>query len=150
MALTAHPYTKLVKSLVDKLADLDSDALKVALLSAYTVGTTQDDAQFVADVITGGVATEVANGNGYTTGGAALAGVTLVEAGHVYTLDCNDVTWAASTISAVAALFYDSTPGAYASDPVICFWDFGQTVSSTNGTFTLTISASGLLVVTGT
>lgn len=146
MAVTSHTYTMLAKSLVDKLADLDSDSLKVMLLSAYTVGSTQDTAQFVSDVLA--VATE-ASGTGYTAGGQALTGVTFTKSGHVYTLDCNDPSWATSTVTAAFALFFDSTPGSNATNPVICYWDFGGNASSTGAAFTLVINAAGILTATG-
>lgn len=149
MALTAHTYTKLAKSLVDKIADLDTDTLKVKLLSAYTVGTTQDTAQFEADVITAGVGVEVSTGGGYTAGGVALSGVTFTESGHVYTLTCTNPSWATATFAAAYALFIDTTPGSAATNPVLCYWDFGGTVTGGGGTYTLTISGSGLLTLTG-
>lgn len=146
MAVTAHVYTMLTKSLVDKLADLDSDSLKVMLLSAYTVGSTQDTAQFVSDVLA--VATE-ASGTGYTAGGQALTSVTLTKSGHVYTLTSANPSWTSSSITASYALFYDSTPGSNATNPVICYWDFGGASVSSSGTFTLTVSGSGLVTFTG-
>lgn len=144
MAVTAHTYTKLAKSLVDKLADLDSDALKVMLLSAYTPD--RDAHQFVSDVL--GAGTQVPNGSGYTTGGAALTTVTFVESGHAYILDCDDPSWTGATFAAAYAVFYDSTPGSSATNPVLNYWDFGGTLTGGGGAFTLVIDASGLLVVT--
>lgn len=149
MAVTSHVYTQLVKSLVDKKADLDSDVLKVALLSSYNVGSTQDTAQYVADVITGAVAVEVANGNGYTTGGRTLTSVSFTSSGHVYSLNCADPVWEDSSIVATHALFYDATPGSALTNPVLCYWDLGGTTSSTNSTFLLAIDSSGLLTITG-
>jgi hypothetical protein len=149
MALTAHTYTKLAKSLVDKLADLDSDTLKVKLLSAYTVGSTQDTAQFESDVITAGVGVELTTANGYTVGGVSLSGVTFTESGHVYTLTCTNPSWASASFAASHALFLDSTPGSAATNPVICYWDFGGTITGGGGTFTLTISGTGLVTITG-
>jgi hypothetical protein len=146
MAVTAHTYTMLTKSLADKLANLETDSLKAMLLSAYTVGTTQDTAQFLADVLA--VATE-ASGTGYTAGGQALTSVTLTKSGHVYTLTCANPSWTSSTITASYVVFYDSTPGSNATDPVICYWDFGGASSSSSGTFTLTVSGSGLVTFTG-
>jgi hypothetical protein len=115
------------------------------LLSAYTVGSTQDTAKFVSDVL--GVATE-ASGTGYTAGGQTLASVTWAASGHVYTLDCADPTWASSTVSAAYALFYDSTPGSNATNPVLCYWDLGGTFTSTASPFTLQVNASGVLTIT--
>lgn len=148
MAVTSHVYTMLAKSLVDKKIDLDTDVLKCMLLSAYTVGSTQDSAQYVADVKAAG--TE-ASGTGYTAGGASLASIAFTKSGHVYTLDCDDVVWTTSTITAAYALFYgvaSSSPGD-STNPVIAFWDLGGSQSSTAASFTLTINASGLLTFTG-
>ena len=147
MAVTAHTYTKAADSVFkSKIANITTDSLKVMLLSAYTVGTTQDTAQFLADVLA--VGTE-ASGTGYTAGGQALASVTWTESGHVYTLGCANPSWASSTITAAYAVFYDATPGTNATDPLLCYWDFGGNVSTTNGTFLLTVSGSGLLTITG-
>lgn len=148
MAVTAFTYTRLAKSLLDKLAQLETDTLKVALFSAYTVGTTQDTAQFYADVTA--VATE-STGTGYTAGGQALTGVTLTEtnASHLYTLTCANPSWATASFSAAYAVFYDSTPATAAAQPLICYWNLGGTQTVTGTTFTLTISASGLLTLTG-
>lgn len=148
MAVTAHTYTKLATTLSKKLANLETDALKVALLSSYTITTSQDTAQFYADVVTAGVGVET-SGTGYTAGGQALTSVSGSVSAHVYTLTCANPVWTTSTISASHALFYDSTPGSAATNPVILFWDFGGTVSSTAASFTLTISGSGLLTLTG-
>lgn len=146
MTVTAHTYTKLSLTLANGLVDLTGDSLKMMLLDSYTVGSTQDTAQFVADVLA--VATE-ASGTGYTAGGKSLASITFAEAGHVYTLDSADITWAASTITASFALLYDATPGSDITSPVIGYYDLGGDVSSAGGAFTLTINAAGLLTMTG-
>lgn len=149
MAVTAHTYTKFADALGQKTVDMDSDTFKVMLLSAYTVGSTQDTAKFVSDVLA--VATE-ASGTGYTAGGQALATVSWSASGHVYTQDFSvDPSWnaAGGSLAAAYAIFFDSAPGSNATNPVMCYWDLGGTQTATNATFTLTLSASGLLTVTG-
>jgi hypothetical protein len=119
------------------------------LLSAYTVGSTQDTSQFVADVL--GVATE-ASGTGYSAGGQALVSPTFTESGHVYTLtSATNPSWSASggTLTAAYALFFDSSPGSSATNPVLCYWDFGGSQTATNAAFTLQLSGSGLYTITG-
>ena len=106
MAFPSHVYTKAQTSLATKLANVSADALKVMLLSAYTPG--QNTHQFLSDVLAAG--TEVANGNGYTTGGQALANLTLTQAGTVVTLSCDNPTWSPRTNTAAYAVFCDSTP----------------------------------------
>ena len=144
MAVTAHTFTKFNDSLTNKLVNLSSDTLKVMLLSSYTAG--QDTHQFVSDVL--GAGTEV-TGTGYTAGGQALTSVSLSDSGHVRTLTCANPSWTSSTITAAYAVFYDSTPGSNATNPVICYWDFGGNFTDTSGTFTLTINGSGLVTITG-
>jgi hypothetical protein len=147
LAVTAHTYTKLALSMGSKKIDFTADTFKVMLLSAYTVGSTQDTAQFVSDVT--GVGTE-ASGTGYTAGGVALVSPTYTASGHVYTFTTStNPSWTSSTISAAYALFYDSTPGTASTNPVICYWDFGGTSSSSSGTYTLTLSGSGIVTITG-
>lgn len=151
MALTAHTYTKLADSLATKKITLPGDTIKCMLLSAYTVGSTQDTAQFVSDVL--GVATE-ASGTGYSAGGVALTSVTWTASGHIYALKGTIPAWNTSggSLAAAFALFYDSTPGSNATNPVLCYWNLdgaGGTQTSSNGTFTLTQNASGILTLTG-
>lgn len=147
MTITAHSYTKLADSLAAKKINLASDTLKVMLLSAYTVGSTQDTAQFVADVLAA-PATET-SGTGYTAGGATLASVSVSDSAHVFTFTAANPSWTASTFTASYAVFYDSTPGTNATNPVICYWDFGGAIPVTSGTYTLTINGSGIITITG-
>jgi hypothetical protein len=72
---TYHTYAKALNSLGAKAVNLTSDALKVALLSAYTPGTLQATAQTVGDIWS--AVTEATGGHGYTTGGQALTSLTL-------------------------------------------------------------------------
>lgn len=151
MAVVAHTYTKLADSLGQKKIDVDSDTFKCMLLSAYTVGTTQDTAQYVADVKA--AATE-ASGTGYSAGGVTLTSVAWTTTGHVYKWTATIPAWTTTggSLAAAYALFYDSTPGSDATNPVLCYWNLdgaGGTQTSSNGTFTLTANAAGILTVTG-
>jgi len=114
MTATMRVYPMLSDSLGQKKVDVDSDALKVMLLSAYTYSAAH---QYVSDVKAAG--TE-ASGTGYTAGGVALSSVTWSRSGDVFTLDAADVTWT-NPINAVAAVVYDSTPGTDATNPVLCY-----------------------------
>lgn len=149
MALVAHTYTKLADALAQKEVDFDSDTFKCMLLSAYTVGSTQDTAKYRADVLA--AATE-ATGTGYTAGGVTLTSVTWTATGHVYAFKATIPAWTTTggSLSAAYALFYDDTPAT--NKPVLCYWNLdgsGGTQTSSNGTFTLTQNASGILTFTG-
>ena len=148
MAVTGHLYTRFSLSLATGLVDLTGDALKLMLLDTYTVGTTQDDAQFLADVLA--VATETV-GTGYTAGGKLIAAQTFTETGHVYALDsATDPAWTGATFSPgpAYAVLYDSTPSTDATRPVIGYFDLDGPNPISGGTFKLAINASGLLTMT--
>lgn len=138
-------YTQFIDSMASGLVDLHTDTFKAMLLSAYTVGTTVDEAQFVADVLA--VATEAA-GTAYSAGGQVLTTVTFGRTGSGWFFTCDDPSWAASTIDAAFALVYDATPGSDATNPVVCFIDFGGTRSSRASAFTVDLNASGLFSLT--
>ena len=85
---------------------------------------------------------EVANGNGYTTGGNALVNVTWTESAGISTLDANDPAWTLSTFTARYAVIYDDTAS---GKPLICLYDFLDDKSVNYGTFTLYFNESGVL-----
>lgn len=125
-----------------KAVNLSTDTLKVMLLSAYTYADTHST---IADVL--GAGTE-ATGTGYTAGGQTLTGVTVTSNAKVTTVTCTSPSWAASTITAAFAVFYDAQGGTNATNYPICYWDFGGNQSSSSGAYTLTINASGLVTFT--
>ena len=149
MAVTAKWYGKALEGQYGATAarrvDWVTDSVKIALdTSAYTPD--QDLHDFWNDVS----GSEVANGNGYTTGGIALASKTVAyDAGsNELRLDAADVSWTSATFTARYAVVYVDTAGASSTDPVLGYIDFGgdQTVSS--GTFDIVFNASGVLKIT--
>lgn len=81
---------------------------------------------------------EVANGNGYTTGGATLSGLqTALDTDTAYLDWTTDPTWPASTITARGALIYNASK----SNKAVAVLDFGGDIISTNGTFTVQLPA---------
>lgn len=81
---------------------------------------------------------EVANGNGYTTGGQALAGYAASIDTDTAILTFTSPQWATSTISAAGMLIVDTTNG----NKIRGVYSFGGTITSTNGTFTATMPAA--------
>jgi hypothetical protein len=131
----------LVKAL-NKEVDWDTDTIKVALTtSSYTPN--QDTHDYFNDV------TNEVSGTGYTAGGNTLASKTITydDANNVIILDAADTTWASSTITARYAVVYAST-GTASTSPLIGYVDFGSDQSSTNGNFTITWDATGIVRVT--
>lgn len=142
MALSAHVYPEAQQSLASKALNLSSDSLKVLLMASYTFATSHATMTAVK------AAGTEASGTGYTAGGVALTGVSLSTSGEVTTLTCTSPSWGSSTITAAYAVFYDAQGGTDATNVPLVYWDFGGSQSSTAGTFTLTINASGLLTFT--
>jgi hypothetical protein len=76
---------------------------------------------------------EVANGDGYTTGGNTLTRIDPTSSGTTAFTDFADTSWSDSTITAAGAGIYNDTDG----DAWVSAHDFGGNVSSSSGTFTV-------------
>jgi hypothetical protein len=86
-------------------------------------------------------------GTGYTLGGNTLTTTEITLASGVLTFDAADVSWASSTISnAMAGVGYFNV-GSAATDQLVFLSDFVTAASSSNGTFTIQWSASGIFTV---
>lgn len=143
MAVTAKLYGKAFSSVFNKEMDWNSDTIKVMLTtSSYTPD--QDTHQYKSDV------TNEVSGTGYSAGGATAANptITYTAGTNVCKLDADDVSWAASTITARYAVVYDSTPGSDATRPLLCYVDFGADVVSSAGTFSIVWDSAGIATVT--
>lgn len=143
MAVSAKFYGKAFLSAFNKEIDLNSDTIKVALAtSTYTPD--QDAHDYFNDI------TNEVSGTGYTAGGATLgsAAVSYTGGTNTFAFDGADVSWTTSTITARYAIVYDSTPGTSATNPLICYVDFGADVSTTAGTFSIVWDSAGLCTVT--
>lgn len=113
----------------------------------FTASVTPDyDAAIANAAYAAGVwASNEVSGTGYTAGGTAVASPTLTSASGIVTFDQADTSWASSTItSARGGLLYANalTPKA-----AICAVDFGSAYSTSNGTFLITWSASGVFTL---
>ena len=125
-------FTKFYKfglNLGDGHFNFASDTLKIMLTD--TAPTASSNALY-SDIS----ATEVASGNGYTTGGTAVGSVGWAQSGGTSTLSGNAVVWTASG-GAIAQfrylVIYDSTTGY-----LIGYWDYGSEVNLTApNTFTV-------------
>jgi len=121
--------------------DLDTDTINVMLVtSTYTPDA---DAHTKRSDITN----ECANGNGYATGGSALANkaVTADNTDNEGVFDADDIAWTTSTITARGAVLYKARGGASSADELICYLDFTADKVSTVGTFTISWNAEGIL-----
>ena len=135
MALSASKYNLTVQAMARGGASgtgllLNADTLKLAL---FTTAPAATDTTYAA------TATEVSNGNGYTTGGVSLTGATSNSAGTETlktTADFSATTWTASSagFSFRYLVFYDSTASSAVCQN-LARWDYGSTVtlSGSNG-----------------
>jgi len=81
-------------------------------------------------------------GTGYTAGGNACSvSVAAVDnTNNDVEISFTITSWTSATITARAAVIYKST-GTASADPLVGYVDFGSDVSSTNGTFAVTVSS---------
>lgn len=141
MAAGAWTFTNASKKmLLDGTFDLDSDTFKIALfLSTSNIGA--------GSTTYAGVTNEVANANGYTTGGISYGTLDLSGATTVTVDDALDAVWTASggSITARFAVIYESAGN------VLCYCLLDSTpadVTATNGnTLTVALNASGIFTL---
>lgn len=121
--------------LLDGTFDIDSDSWKIALfLSISNIGA--------ASTTYAGLTNEVANANGYTTGGIAIT-LTLAGTTTVTVTTATPMVWTAAggSITARFAVIYE------VGGNVLCYCLLDSTpadVTATDGnTFTITMNASG-------
>lgn len=132
-------YNNFKKNIMNGGIDLDTDTIKVALVtSSYTPD--QDTHEFFSSV------TNEVVGTGYTAGGATLASkaVTADNTDNEGVFDADDVVWTTSTITARGAVLYKST-GTAGTSALIAYIDFGSDKISTAGSFTIAWNAEGIL-----
>lgn len=142
-AVVGKLYGLFFTALANKEHDLLDDTLKCMLTtSSYTPD--QDTHNYKDDV------TNEVTGTGYTAGGATVTGktITYTAATNKWMLDCNDPSWASSTITARCAVFYNDTPGSAATKGLIAYQLSDADISTTNGTLTVQIAAAGLVEIT--
>jgi flagellar capping protein FliD len=95
--------------------------------------------------------TEVANGNGYTTGGISVGTITGAQTSGTFKLTGGtDPVWTASGAGFTAryAVLYNDSPTSPA-DPLIGWWDYGSSVTLAAGeTFTVDLDqVNGILTL---
>lgn len=138
-------YDKFKLALGNKLVDLDSDTIKVALFTS----SSNAGSAALATATYAALTNQVANGNGYTTGGVTVAS-TYLNAGGTLTFDIADPSWTAAggAITARFAVIYSDTA---ASKDLIAYCLLDSTpadVSVTAGnTLAIEIAAGGVFTL---
>jgi hypothetical protein len=137
VAVTVSLFNHTAKRFADG-ANAVGDTYKVALYTAVTFDA--------ADTTLAGITkTEVADGDGYTTGGVALTGVAVTTVStNGAKFDANDANWSATGggITASYAIIYNDTD---ADDPPLALIDFdGSEVASDGTEFLIVWNAAGI------
>jgi hypothetical protein len=114
--------------------DFDTDTFKMMLVtSSYTAAKTHMKRNTVTNEV---------SGTGYTAGGnAAAATVTKDDTNSRVDITFAITSWTSSTITARAGVIYKSRGGASSADELVGYVDFGSDISSTSGTFSVTITS---------
>lgn len=124
---TFTKFNSFVEALAEKVHNLGSDTLKVALTNTAPNAT---DTQ-LSNI------TQISAGNGYTTGGSTTTQSSSAQSSGTYKLVLGDVVFTASG-GAMAqfryAVLYNDTA---TNDELIGYWDYGSAVDLASGeTFT--------------
>ena len=137
---TFNKFNAFVENLAEKVHNLGSDTLKVALTN--TAPTSSNTV--LADI------TQIANGNGYTTGGTAATISSSAQTSGTYKLVLADVVFTATGSMGPFryAVLYNDTPTSPA-DPLIGYFDYGSSITLASGeTFTIDFDATnGVLTI---
>ena len=129
MAITQAMCTQFKRDVMLGLHDLDTDTIKIAL---YTSSATLN-----ATTTTYSATNEIANGNGYTTGGVTLANASVITNSTSGCFDSDDPEWTSATFTARGAMIYNDTE----SDLAIAILDFGGDFTVAGGTFKIVFPA---------
>lgn len=135
-----NKFNSFVEALAEKKHNLGSDVLKVVLTnSAPAAANTQ-----LSDI------TQIANGNGYTTGGATVTVSASSQTSGTYKLvgSLASPTWTASGSMGpfrYAVLYNDTAT----NDELIGYWDYGSAITLASGdTFTIGLDGTnGILQI---
>jgi hypothetical protein len=131
---TFTKFQSFVEALAEKVHNLGSDTLTVALTNSAPVNTNTQLSNI----------TQISYTN---LSSRVLAGVTSSQTSGTYRLDANDLVLTASgTVPTFryVVLFNDTAT----NDELIGFYDYGTTVDLLNGeTFTITWDAAGILTI---
>ena len=126
-------FNSFVEALAEKVHNLGSDTLKVALTNSAPSASTDTQLSNI---------TQIANGNGYTTGGTQATISSSAQSSGTYKLVLNDVVFTATGAMGTFryVVLYNDTAS---NDELIGYYDYGASVSLNSGeTFTVDFDGS--------
>lgn len=132
-------FDEAILNMLNGAIDLDSHTFKAVLSNTAPTAASDDE---LTDI------TQIANGNGYTTGGVTLASVTLLETGAgtgIWQWTVADFSWTASGGSIATFQYVVIYSDTSTNDKLLGYFDYGGAVNITTGnTFTVDVGASGV------
>lgn len=136
---TFNKFFSFAEAVAGKVHNLGSDTLRVALSN---IAPSQSNTQLSQ-------ITQIANGNGYTTGGAAASITSSAQTSGTYRLVLGDVVFTATGSMGpfrYAVLYNDTAT----NDELIGWWDYGSSITLNGGeTFTVDFDpGTGVLTIT--
>jgi len=140
-------YGEAVEAIAEGGIDLDTDNFRMALVTAgYTPNQSTHSTW-------SSVSANETSGTNYTAGGKPITVASSANSGLVYTWDIDDVSWPSSTVTAKYAVIVRSANGTdlQSTDLLVCYSDLensGGSLSTTNGTFAVSINESGVFTIT--
>lgn len=131
-------FTNITDHLAKAAVNYSTDTFKAVLVTSVPT-----EGNFDAWVNRSDVTNEHGATGGYTTGGfsvtASVGAVDTTNNRVPVTFTCANPTYSGATLSAAGCIIYKST-GTSSTDKLLHFVDFGGTVSSTAGNFTVTFT----------
>lgn len=142
MSGTWHWYGTAIEKMAEGSIDLDTDTFKL-MLTTSTYTPNQDTHAFRSDVTN-----EVGASGTYAAGGATLAGGTFAydTASNEYRIAWTSPSFTSATITARTAVIYKSRGGAATADELVAYCTEASDVTSTAGTFTVTLPSPTLKI----
>tara|TARA_R100000935_G_scaffold19992_1_gene38039 strand:+ start:159 stop:578 length:420 start_codon:yes stop_codon:yes gene_type:complete len=131
MSIAQAMCTSFKAEILDEVHDLVADTIKIALFTS--------SASLGAATTAYSTSNEVANGNGYATGGVELTSRAVATAGTTAYFDAADPSWTSATFTANGAMIYNSS----ASNKAIAILAFGGDFTVAGGTFQIIFPAAG-------
>jgi hypothetical protein len=134
MAITSAVCSTFKQELLKGTHDFDGGA-------TYKIALFTSSASMGASTTAYADSNQVADGNGYSTGGATLSSPAVALSSTTAYIDFADATWSSASFTANGALIYRSDGSAPTNDAV-CVIAFGGDYTATNGTFTVQFPAA--------
>ena len=129
---TFNKFNSFVEAVAEKVHNLGADTLKIALTNSAPLATNTQLSNI----------TQIASGNGYTTGGTTASITSSSQTSGTYKLVLADVVFTATGVMGPFryAVLYNDTA---LNDEVIGWWDYGTSLTLNSGdTFTVDFDVS--------